>query len=73
MRLGLLYALGHAAMIALLGDTVILFQLSLPSRMNLRSEQLVGITLIVLAIYANALIDFRLVTSPYWCWISDLA
>ncbi len=51
MRLGLLYALGHAAMIALLGGIVILFQLSLPRRMDLGAERLVGITLIVLAIY----------------------
>ena len=33
MRLGLLYALGHATMVALLGGIVILFQLSLPLRM----------------------------------------
>ena len=51
MRLGLLYALGHAAMIALLGGIVILFQLSLPPRMDLWAERLVGVTLIVLAIY----------------------
>jgi high-affinity nickel permease len=51
MRLGLLYALGHAAMIALQGGTVILFQLSLPPRMDLWAERLVGATLIVLAIY----------------------
>jgi high-affinity nickel permease len=51
MRLGLLYAAGHAAMIALLGSLVILFQLSLPHRLDLWAERLVGLTLIVLAIY----------------------
>jgi high-affinity nickel permease len=51
MRLGLLYALGHATMVALLGGIVILFQLSLPPRMDLWAERLVGVTLIVLAIY----------------------
>lgn len=51
MRLGLLYALGHATMIALLGSTVILFQLSLPHRLDSWAERLVGLTLILLAIY----------------------
>ena len=51
MRLGLSYALGHAAMIALLGSMVILFQLSLPRRLDSWAERLVGLTLIVLAIY----------------------
>jgi high-affinity nickel permease len=51
MRLGLLYAAGHAAMIALLGSLVVLFQLSLPHRLDSWAERLVGLTLIVLAIY----------------------
>jgi high-affinity nickel-transport protein len=51
MRLGLLYALGHATMIALLGGIVVLFQLSLPQRMDAWAERLVGVTLIVLAVY----------------------
>jgi high-affinity nickel permease len=51
MRLGLLYALGHAAMIALLGSMVILFQLSLPHRLDSWAERLVGLTLVILAIY----------------------
>jgi hypothetical protein len=51
MRLGLLYALGHATMIAILGGTVILFQLSLPPRLDAWAERLVGLTLILLAIY----------------------
>lgn len=51
MRLGLLYAAGHASMIALLGAIVILFQLSLPHRLDSWAERLVGLTLIVLALY----------------------
>jgi high-affinity nickel permease len=53
MRLGLLYALGHATMIALLGGTVVLFQLSLPHRLDSWAERLVGLTLILLAIYVT--------------------
>src|SRR5258705_1569502 len=51
MRLGLFYALGHASMIALLGGLVILFQLSFPPGFDSWAERLVGLTLIVLAIY----------------------
>ena len=51
MRLGLLYALGHASMIALLGLVVILFQISLPHRLDSWAERLVGFTLVLLAIY----------------------
>lgn len=51
MRLGLLYAAGHATMIALLGSMVVLFQLSLPHRLDSWAERLVGVTLIVLGIY----------------------
>ena len=51
MRLGLAYAFGHATMIAILGAVVILFQLSLPHRFDSIAERLVGLTLILLAIY----------------------
>jgi high-affinity nickel-transport protein len=51
MRLGLLYAFGHASMIALLGGIVILFQHSFPPRLDSWADRLVGLTLIVLAIY----------------------
>lgn len=51
MRLGLLYALGHAATVALLGSAVILFQLSLPEGMDRIAERLVGATLVVLGVY----------------------
>jgi len=51
MRLGLLYALGHAATVALLGTAVIMFQLSLPHGLDRIAERLVGVTLLVLGIY----------------------
>lgn len=51
MRLGLLYALGHAAIVAVLGSAVIVFQLSLPHGMDRIAERLVGLTLLVLGIY----------------------
>jgi len=51
MRLGLLYALGHAAMVALLGSAVIVFQLSLPHGIDRIAERLVGLTLLVLGVY----------------------
>ena len=51
MRLGLLYALGHAATVAALGSAVIVFQLSLPHGMDRIAERLVGVTLLVLGIY----------------------
>jgi high-affinity nickel permease len=51
MRLGLLYALGHAAMVAVLGIAVILFQLSLPRGIDRIAERLVGLTLLILGVY----------------------
>ncbi len=51
MRLGLMYALGHATTVAALGAVVIGFQLALPSGMDRWAERLVGLTLIVLALY----------------------
>lgn len=51
MRLGLLYALGHAATVAVLGSAVILFQLSLPHGMDRVAERLVGATLLLLGVY----------------------
>jgi high-affinity nickel-transport protein len=51
MKLGFIYALGHAATVAALGSTVILFQLSLPHGMDRIAERLVGVTLLVLGIY----------------------
>lgn len=51
MRLGLLYALGHAATVALLGTAVIFFQLSLPHGIDRIAERLVGLTLLILGVY----------------------
>src|SRR5271157_106423 len=50
MRLGLLYALGHAAMVAVLGSAVIVFQLSLPHGIDRIAERLVGLTLLILGV-----------------------
>ena len=54
MKLGLLYALGHAATVAVLGSLVILFHVSLPRGFDRLAEVLVGITLIVLTAYVLA-------------------
>ena len=51
MRLGLLYALGHAATVAGLGTVVIVFQLSLPHGIDRVAERLVGLTLLILGVY----------------------
>jgi high-affinity nickel-transport protein len=51
MRLGLLYAIGHAVTVAALGSAVIVFQLSLPRGMDRIAERLVGLTLLLLGIY----------------------
>ena len=51
MKLGLLYALGHAFTVALLGAGVIFLHLRLPAGMDVAGERLVGATLIVLALY----------------------
>jgi high-affinity nickel-transport protein len=51
MRLGLLYAVGHALTVAVLGVGVIVLHLSLPQHLDVVGERLVGATLIVLAAY----------------------
>ena len=51
MRLGLLYALGHALTVAVLGVGVIGLHLSLPQRLDGIGERMVGATLVVLAVY----------------------
>ena len=51
MRLGLLYALGHALTVTVLGVSVISLHLSLPPRLDNVGERLVGATLIVLGCY----------------------
>jgi high-affinity nickel permease len=54
MRLGLLYALGHALTVAVLGIAVIFLHLSLPQHLDAIGERLVGATLIALALYVFA-------------------
>ena len=54
MRLGLLYALGHALTVAVLGIGVIFLHLSLPQHLDAIGERLVGATLILLAVYVLA-------------------
>ncbi len=59
MRLGLLYAVGHAITVATLGVAVILFQRSLPARIDGWMEQVVGATLLALGIYVFYSDTFR--------------
>lgn len=51
MGLSLLYALGHALTVAVLGVAVISLHLSIPQRLDGLGERLVGATLLVLAVY----------------------
>jgi hypothetical protein len=51
MRMGLTYVLGHAATVAVLGGAVIVFQRSLPARIDGWAERAVGLTLVVLGLY----------------------
>ena len=51
MRMGLVYVVGHAATVALLGGAVILFQRSLPARIDHWAERAVGFTLVLLGLY----------------------
>lgn len=51
MGLGLLYALGHALTVAILGAGVIFLHLSLPHALDALAERLVGATLVTLAAY----------------------
>jgi high-affinity nickel-transport protein len=49
LRLGLIYALGHAFTVVALGAAVIMLHLPLPARLDAWTERLIGVTLIVLA------------------------
>lgn len=51
MRFGLLYVLGHAATVAVLGAAAVVFRLALPAATDRWAERLVGVTLLVLGIY----------------------
>ena len=51
MRYGLLYVLGHATTVAVLGSCAVAFRLALPPASDRWAERLVGVTLLVLGIY----------------------
>jgi hypothetical protein len=51
MRMGLVYVIGHASTVAVLGGAVILFQRSLPARVDNWAERAVGFTLVLLGLY----------------------
>lgn len=51
MRLGFIYVIGHAATVGVLGAGVILFQRSLPTRIDNWAERAVGLTLVALGVY----------------------
>lgn len=51
MGMGLWYVVGHGATVAALGGAVILFQRSLPARLDNWAERAVGMTLILLGVY----------------------
>ena len=51
MRFGLLYVLGHATTVAVLGAGAVAFRVALPSGSDRWAERLVGITLLTLGIY----------------------
>lgn len=51
MRMGFFYVFGHAAMVALLGGAVIVFQRSLPRSIDSWAERAVGLTLLILGVY----------------------
>lgn len=51
MRMGLLYVLGHGSMVAVLGAAVVLFQRSLPPRIDDWAQRAVGVTLVALGLY----------------------
>jgi high-affinity nickel permease len=51
MRMGLVYVIGHASTVAVLGGAVILFQRSLPARIDNWAERAVGLTLVLLGLY----------------------
>ncbi len=51
MRYGLLYVMGHAATVAVLGAGAIVFRVALPAASDRWAERMVGITLLLLGIY----------------------
>jgi len=59
MKLGMIYALGHALTVAFLGSMVILFGIHLPSGVDRWAERLVGFTLLLLGIYVLSTLILR--------------
>ncbi len=59
MKLGMVYALGHALTVAGLGSIVILLGISLPAGIDRWAERLVGFTLLLLGIYVLGTLVFR--------------
>ena len=59
MKLGMVYALGHALTVAGLGSIVILMGISLPAGIDRWAERLVGLTLLVLGVYVLGTLVFR--------------
>jgi high-affinity nickel-transport protein len=59
MKLGMIYALGHALTVAGLGSIVILLGISLPAGIDRWAERLVGLTLLLLGIYVLGTLVFR--------------
>jgi high-affinity nickel permease len=59
MKLGMVYALGHALTVAGLGSIVILLGISLPAGIDRWAERLVGLTLLVLGIYVLGTLVLR--------------
>ena len=65
MRMGLLYVLGHAATVALLGGAAILFQRALPAGFDHWAERAVGLTLVLLSLYVlGTLLRSPLASTP---------
>jgi high-affinity nickel permease len=59
MKLGMVYALGHALMVAALGFLVIVLGIRLPASVDRWAERLVGLTLLLLGAYIISTLIFR--------------
>ncbi len=59
MKLGMVYALGHALTVAALGSVVIMLGIHLPAGIDRWAERLVGFTLLLLGIYVLGTLVFR--------------
>jgi hypothetical protein len=59
MKLGMVYALGHALTVALLGSLVVIFGINLPAGVDRWAERLVGLTLLLLGIYVLGTLALR--------------